>query len=167
MLSKKVEKALNAQHDLEAYSAYIYYAMAAWCEAQNWSGFANWMKMQAGEEMLIHALKIFDYVNERGGEIKPGKIDAPVGKWKTLLDVFKAAYDHERKVTASIYKLVDTATEADDKATVQFLQWFIEEQVEEEAQTDDIVQKLKKIGDSTNGLFMLDRALAARKFGGE
>ena len=167
MLNKKIEKALNDQHDLEAYSAYIYYAMAAWCDAENWPGFANWLRMQAGEEMLIHALKINKYINERGGALKPGKIPQPPLEFESLVDVFTQAYKHEQKVTKSIYKLADLAEQTKDRATLQFLQWFIEEQVEEEDQTDDIVQKLKRVGKSNNALFMLDRALAARKFGGE
>lgn len=168
MINKKIEDALNGQMVAETYSGYIYLAMAADFDAQNMKGFGRWMKAQALEE-LFHAMKIYDYINDRGGRAVCGAVDAPPANWKSPLDAFKAAYEHEVKVTGMINDLVDLARSQNDKATENFLQWYVNEQVEEEAQTDEIVKNLEKIKDHPAALFMYDARLGERAahWGGE
>jgi ferritin len=163
MINNKIEKALNGQLKEELYSAYLYLSMSAWFETKNLKGFANWMKVQNQEEQM-HAMKIFDYLNERGGKVILQKIDEPPYEWKNPLDAFGAAYKHEQHITGCINDLVHIAMEEKDRATQVFLDWFVNEQVEEEATADDIVQQLKLIGDSGQGLFMVDRELGTRTF---
>jgi len=138
--------------------------MAAWFESTNLKGFARWMRVQAQEEMS-HAMKFFDHVVERGGTVGLAEIAAPPDKWDSPLAAFEDAYKHECKVSSLINNLADLAAGAKDHASGVFLQWFINEQVEEEAAADEIVQKLKMIGEHKGGLFMLDRALGERKEG--
>ncbi len=161
MLSKKMEEQLNEQINAEIYSGYLYYAMEAYFEDEDLNGFANWMHVQAQEE-LLHADKFFKYINERGGRVKLDSIEAPKNNWDSPLEVFKEAYEHETKVTERINNLYDLALEEKDHATASFLKWFIDEQVEEEASADEIVNKLKRIGDSGHGIFMLDNELSNR-----
>jgi ferritin len=163
MLSKRMETALNKQVVAEYYSAYLYLAMSAYFESVNLEGLANWMRAQAMEE-LTHGTKIFDYVNERGGRVWLDAIDKPPLKWTSPLAVFQATWKHEQKVTGLINKLVDLAIKEKDHATENFLQWFVAEQVEEEASADGIVQKLKMVGKEGGGLFMIDRELGQRVF---
>ena len=163
MLNKKVEDALNEQINAELWSAYLYLSMAAYFEDQNLSGFANWMKIQYQEE-TAHAMKFFDYVNERGGRVILKPIDKVDSEWKSPIHAFEDTLDHERKVTALIHNLVDVASEEKDHATFNFLQWFVEEQVEEEASAEDILNKLKMIDGKGSGMFMMDKELAARVF---
>ena len=161
MLSKTMEKALNEQINAELASAYIYLSMAAYFEATNLRGFAGWMKAQAQEEQG-HALRIYDYVYDRGGKVTLTAIDGPKTAWSSPLDAFTNAYEHERYITGRINDLVGLARKENDYATETFLQWFVEEQVEEEATADSIVQQLTLIGDSAAGLFMMDRELGSR-----
>ena len=161
MLSKKMEEQLNEQINAEIYSGYLYYAMEAYFEDEDLNGFANWMHVQAQEE-LLHADKFFKYINERGGRVKLDSIEAPKNNWDSPLEVFKEAYEHETKVTERINNLYDLALEDKDHATASFLKWFIDEQVEEEASADEIVNKLKRVGDSGHGIFMLDNELSNR-----
>lgn len=163
MISKKIEEALNGQIKEELYSAYLYLSMSAWFETINLSGFANWMRVQNQEEQM-HAMKIFDYINERGGKVKLQKIDEPAYVWKSPLDAFEAAYKHEQHITGCINDLVYLAIDEKDRATQIFLDWFVNEQVEEEATSDDIVQQLKLVGDKGQGIFMIDRELRTRAF---
>ncbi len=163
MLKETVQDALNDQINAELYSAYLYLSMEAYFESIDLKGFANWMRAQAQEEM-VHAAKIFDFVNERSGRVSLKPIEGPPSEWSSPLEVFKAAYDHECHVTELINKLVDLAREQSDHATYNFLQWFVAEQVEEEASTDEVVQQLKLVGDQGHGLFMIDRELAQRTF---
>lgn len=163
MISKKMQDALNAQINAELYSAYLYLSMAAHFDAINLKGFANWMRVQEREENF-HAMKFFDYVLSRQGKVALAAIDAPPTRWKNPLDVFEAVYEHEQKVTSLINKLATLAQKEDDHATGVLLHWFINEQVEEEANADALVQKLKLIGDNSSGLFLLDQELAARVF---
>ncbi len=163
MLKEKVEKAINDQINAELYSAYMYMAMSAYFESIDLKGFGNWMRVQAQEEMT-HAAKFFDYVNERGGRVSLSAIEAPPSEWKSPLDVFEATYKHECHVSDLINKLVDLALEQSDHATYNFLQWFVAEQVEEEASADEVVQQLKLVGDQGHGLFMIDRELIGRVF---
>ena len=161
-IKDKVIKAINKQINAELYSSYLYLAMAAYFEAKNWQGFASWMKIQSKEENS-HAMKFYDYVLERGGEVVLEDIKAEDANWKTPLDVFEAVYGHELKVTALINDLLKVARQEQDAATESLLKWFIDEQVEEEAHAKQIVDKLKLIKDSANGLFMLDHELGERK----
>jgi len=161
-IKDKVTKAINKQINAELYSSYLYLAMAAYFEAKNWSGFGHWMRLQANEEN-VHAMKFFDFVLERGGEVVLEDIKAEDAKWKTPLEVFEVVYVHELKVTALINDLLKLAHQENDTATESLLKWFIDEQVEEEAHAKQIVDKLKLIKDNTNGLFMLDHELGERK----
>lgn len=162
MISKKMEKALNAQINLEMYSSYIYLAMAADFEAKNLNGAATWMHKQAGEEWE-HAMRIFKFINERGGRVTLQKIDVPPSDWDTPLGAFEDAYKHEQLVTKKISELVNQAQVEKDHATVSMLQWFVNEQVEEESSVSAIVEKLKLVGDQGGGLFMIDRELGMRQ----
>jgi ferritin len=161
VISEKIQAAFNKQTNAELCSAYLYLSMAAWFESVNLRGAASWMRAQAKEE-LAHAMKFFAYVNERGGRVLLAPVDGPPTEWKTPLAAFEAAYAHERKVTGMINDLVDLAAGEGDHAAGSFLQWFVNEQVEEEASADEVVQKLKLAGDSPNGLLMIDRELAQR-----
>jgi ferritin len=164
MLDGKMQDALNKQLNAELYSSYLYVSMSACFEAANFRGMAHWMAVQAQEE-VGHAVKLFKYIVERGGRVALDAIEKPQAEWATPLAVFENAYAHEQKVTGMINGLVTMAQGIKDHATDAFLQWFVSEQVEEEASADEIVRKLRMIGDSTNGLFMLDHALGERKGG--
>ena len=137
--------------------------MSAYFESINLKGFANWMRVQTQEE-LVHAMKFYDYLIERGGKVVLSSIESPLTEWSSPLDVFKHAYQHEQNVTGLINKLVDLAMDEKDHATNNFLQWFVSEQVEEEASTDEVVQKIKLMGDARGGMFIFDRELAQRVF---
>lgn len=163
MLKQQIEKAINEQINAETYSAYLYWAMSAYFETINLKGFANWMAVQAQEE-LTHAAKFYRYVNERGGRVKLTAIEAPAVEWESPLAVFKEAYTHECHVTNLINKLVDLSLAESDHATHNFLQWFVAEQVEEEASADEVVQQLELVGGQGHGLLMVDRELATRTF---
>jgi ferritin len=163
MINERIEKAFNEQINAELYSSYLYLAMAAYFASVNLQGFANWMRCQAQEE-LMHAMKFFTFINDRAGRVALGTIDAPPASWESPLSAFEAAYNHEQRVTAMINNLVDIALEERDHAANNFLQWFVKEQVEEEASADGVVQQLKLSGDQGSGLFMLDRELGARVF---
>jgi ferritin len=161
MIKERVEKALNEQVNAEIYSAYLYLSMSSYFDSVNLPGFARWMKSQAMEEM-VHAMKLYDYVIERGGRMLLGAIEAPPTQWDNPVAAFEATLEHERKVTALINNLVEIALDEKDHATNIFLQWFVSEQVEEEASVDSVLQKLKMIGSQGQGLFMMDRELGSR-----
>ena len=163
MISKKMEEALNGQVNAELYSAYMYLSMESYFKSLNLNGFANWMRIQTQEE-VTHAMKIYDFVNERGGRVTLSAIDGPPTEWNSPLAVFEAVYKHEQKVTGLINDLVDLAIKEKDHATNSFLQWFVNEQVEEESSADEIVQQLKMMEDAPGGMFMLDRELGQRVF---
>ena len=156
-----MEEVLNSQINEELFSAYLYFAMAADFENKNWLGMSNWMKIQAQEEMA-HALKLYSWINERGGKADFKAIKEPQNSWDTPQAAFEAAYTHEQYITSRIYDLVTTAREVGDIATEIFLQWFVTEQVEEEANASAIVEQIKKVRDSTNGMVMLDKELGSR-----
>lgn len=162
MISKKMQDALNGQINAEMYSAYLYLAMNAYFQSINFNGFARWMIVQYQEEM-IHAMKIYDYIAERGGRVELEAIDKPQGDWKSPLAVFEAVYKHEQKVTGLINNLVELAAKEKDHATDIFLQWFVTEQVEEEKNASEIVAKLEMLKDSAGSMFMLDKELGKRK----
>jgi len=153
MLNEKVEKALNEQINAEMFSSYLYLSMSAYFQSLNLAGFAAWMKVQALEE-LYHAMKIYGYIEERGGRVTLETIEKPTRQWESPLNAFEAAYQHERKVSGMIDHLVNLAIDERDHASNNFLQWFVSEQVEEESTADGVVQKL----------FMLDREMALRAF---
>lgn len=163
MLSKKMEKALNEQINAEFESAYLYLSMATWFEEKNYEGMANWMMIQFQEEQT-HALKFYNYVIERGGRVLLKPIKGPKTEWKSVLQVFEETLVHEQLVTSLINNLVDIAVAEKDHATNSMLRWFVDEQVEEEANADKIINQVKMIGDHPHGVFMLDRELATRVF---
>ena len=161
MLKSSVEKALNDQLNAEMYSSYLYMAMAAYFESINLSGFAHWMTIQGGEEM-DHARRFYSFIFQRDGRVKLAVIDEPPFEWKSPLDAFEAAYKHEIKVSSLIHKIVDLARKENDHATENFLGWFVAEQVEEESSALEIVNQLKMIKGSMNGLYMLNAQLGKR-----
>ena len=163
MLNKEMERALNAQVNAEMYSAYLYLSMSAYFQSKSLGGFASWMRVQAQEEM-VHAMKLYDFINERGGRVILELIEAPPTEWGSPLGTMEAVYEHEQKVTGLINELVELALEKHDHATNIFLQWFVSEQVEEEDSANDVVEKIKLMGDARGGLFMLDRELGQRVF---
>lgn len=163
MLKEKIQEALNKQLNAELFSSYLYLSMSAYFESINLKGFAHWMRVQTQEE-LVHVMKYFDFLIERGGKAILSSIESPPTEWASPLAVFEHAYQHEQKVTGLINDLVNLAISEKDHATNNFLQWFISEQIEEEASADEVVQKIKLMGDASAGLFMLDRELAQRIF---
>lgn len=162
MLSRKIENALNEQIKYEYYSSYMYLAMSAYCDSLNMPGFATWMRKQSDEEMA-HALKLFDYVLTRDGNIKLKSIPEPAQKYSSLEKIFKQVYEHETEVTGMINKLYELASKENDHATCVELQWFITEQVEEERTSKDIWEKLKLAGNNSSALLILDRELSQRQ----
>ena len=163
MIKKKVQDALNGQCNWELYSSYLYLSMAAYFQSVNLAGCANWMRVQAMEE-LVHAMKLYDYVNERSGRALLKERKGPPTEWKSPLAVFEQTYKHEQSVTGLINALVDLAVKEKDHATVNFLQWFVTEQVEEESNASSLVEKLRLMKDAPGGLFMIDQELAQRVF---
>ncbi|MHB8994687.1 MAG: ferritin [Armatimonadota bacterium] len=163
MLNEKMRDAINDQINKELYSAYLYQSMMAHFEAMGLQGFATWMRIQSMEETL-HAYKFYDYVIERGGKVTLMAIDGPETEWPTPLAAMAQVLEHEQFVTSRINGLMDIALEIRDHATVSFLNWFIDEQVEEEATAEGIVNKLKLIGDNPQALLMIDGELGARVF---
>ncbi|HPD97070.1 MAG TPA: ferritin [Synergistales bacterium] len=161
MIGKKMQDALNRQINEELFSSYLYLAMSADFQTKNLTGAAAWMSLQAEEERT-HAMKFFHYLIERGGEVELLPIDKPQKSWKTPLDAFRDAEKHEQHITACINSLADLAVEEKDYATQNLLQWFVNEQVEEEASVGEVVAKLEMVSDSRNGLFMMDRELGKR-----
>lgn len=162
MLSDTMQNALNKQMNREMFAGYLYFAAAADLESKSLNGFAQWMKAQTQEEMT-HALRFYHFINERGGRAVMQPIEAPPAEFASVLDAFKAAYEHETKVSNWINELVALAREEKDFAAENFLQWFVAEQVEEEAQTDEAVRQLERAGDGP-ALFMLDQKYGARVF---
>ena len=158
-----MEVALNEQLNKEIYSAYLYLSMSAYCTHIGLKGVANWFMVQYQEEMM-HAMKIYDYINNQGGQVKLMAIDAPPTEFESPLDMFKKTLKHEKFITKCINDLVDLAIKEKDHATNIFLQWFVTEQIEEEANDNDILAKLKLVGKKGDALLMLDKELAARVF---
>ena len=163
MLKPQIEKALNEQINAELYSAYLYLSMSAYFETIDLKWFASWMRVQSQEE-LVHAAKFFAFINERSGRVALAAIGGPPVEWKSPLDAFEAAYTHEVHVTSLINSLVDLAQASSDHATYNFLQWFVAEQVEEEASTDAVVKQLRLVRGEGHGLLLIDREAAQRTF---
>ncbi len=164
-MNEKVQAALNAQINMELSAFYTYLSMAAYFESQALPGFAAWMHHHADEEML-HAMKIYDFVHRRRGRVLLTALGAPQTDWASPVDAMQAALGHEQKVTASINALVELSRREGDHATASFLQWYVDEQVEEEEIVDAAIQKLRRIGDFGPGLYMLDREMGEQA-GGE
>jgi ferritin len=163
MINAKVEKAINDQINAELYSAYLYLSMAAYFESTDLPGFASWMTSQ-GQEEVVHGMKLYRHIVERGGRVTLAAIDGPQTEWKSPLDVFEAGYKHEQHVTSLIHNLVALAIEEKDYASKNMLDWFVDEQVEEEDTASTIVAQLKMIGNDGPALMLLDKELGARTF---
>ncbi len=161
--NKKVEEILNKQINAEFWSAYLYLSMSAYFQSKSLPGFANWMRVQFQEEMS-HALKIFDYINSRGGSVQLEPIAKVQTEWKNVVDTFKDTYKHECEVTDMIHNCYEVSVKEKDHATANMLQWFIDEQVEEEENAQLILDQLELIGENGQGLFYLDKEMAARTF---
>lgn len=163
MLKEKMLNALNEQINAEQYSALLYLAMSAWFHDKGLPGFANWMYIQYQEEMT-HANKLFTYVVDRGEKPVLKAIDQMPVEWDGIIEIYEATLQHEQHVTSLIDNLVDVAIEVKDHATQSFLQWFVDEQVEEEANVTEILDNLKLIDGQGNGIFMMDREMRTRTF---
>ncbi len=162
-MDKDILKALNEQVNKEFFSAYLYLSMSAYFESTMLKGAANWMHVQAQEE-VEHAMRIYNYINDRGGRVELQSLAKPESEWESPLKAFEAALDHERYISASINDIVTIAQEKKDYMTLNFLQWFIAEQVEEEVNAQDNVDKFTLVKSNPNGVFMIDRELAQRAF---
>lgn len=162
MISEKMQKAINEQINAELYSEYLYLSMAAYFESENYKGFAHWMRIQADEERG-HAFKLYDFVNDRGGRVILKAIEAPPTSFKSVQEVFEKTLSHEREVTSKIHKLNALAIEENDYATTAHLQWFITEQVEEEASAEEILNQIKMVEGKPGTLFYIDRHLGKRQ----
>ncbi len=162
MLSQKMLGALNAQINAEAYSAYLYLAMSIHADSMDLKGFAHWFRLQYQEE-TNHMFKLIGYILDRRGKVELKPIEGPPPAWDSALEMFEATMKHEQHVTKLIDDLVNLAMAEQDHASSIFLQWFVTEQVEEEATADSILQRLRMIKDSPGGLFMLDHQLAKRE----
>jgi ferritin len=162
VITKTLETALNKQVNRELYSAYLYLSMSAYFETSGLKGCAKWMRLQAKEEQM-HAMKIYDYLLVRGGNVTLQEIEAPKNAWASPAKVFEDTYSHEQKVTGMINGLVDLAIREKDHATFEMLQWFVREQVEEEAQSLDILNQITCVGDIPGHLFWLDHELGKRE----
>jgi ferritin len=163
MIAKRMSEAMNMQikHELESY--YIYLSMVAYFHEQNLDGMAHWMRCQAHEEM-IHAMKFFDHIIDRGGSVKLLDLKQIKTTWKSPLEAWKDAYEHEQFITGKINELIKISREENDYNAEPLLHWFANEQIEEEKNTDKAVKELEMIDNSTGGLFMVDRELGARVF---
>ena len=161
-LSKKMLDAMNEQIKEEMASAYIYLSMAAYCESINLSGFASWMQAQSNEE-LEHAMKFYGHITERGGRVVFEALEQPPVEFGGPVDVFEKTLAHEKHITGRIHDLYTLATEEKDYASLGLLQWFVDEQVEEESTASEILDTLKMIGDKGQALYMLDRQLGTRE----
>jgi len=163
MISKKMAKALNDQVKNEIFSSYLYMSMSSWATSQGLKGFANWFYVQAKEEM-VHVLKFYHYILDQGEAVELQEIPKPEKDFKNPVKAFEEVLKHEQFITKSIYNLVDLALEERDHATNAFLQWFVSEQVEEEASVNEILDQLKLTKSDGNGIFMIDKELATRTF---
>lgn len=161
MLKDRVETALNEQLNAESFSAYLYLSMSSYFESLNMKGFATWMRVQAEEE-YAHAKKFYDFILQRGGRVLLKGIEEPQTEWKSPEDAFAGSLHHEEYITGRINSLMNIAIEEKDHATQIFLQWFVTEQVEEEDNVSSVLGQIKMMGETKNGLYMLDRELGQR-----
>lgn len=162
-MNEKLEKAFNNQINKEFYSEYLYLSMLAYFERMNLQGFKNWMNVQMQEEHA-HAMGMFNYLHERGGKVELQSIDKPRTDWASPLEVFEHVLEHEKYVTSLINELMDVAEEVKDRAAISFVDWYLKEQVEEEANVSNVLKTLKLICNDTNCLYMYDKELATRVF---
>jgi ferritin len=160
-MNKKIEQAFNDHLNAEFFSSYLYLSMANCFTAKNLDGMAGWMRIQAEEERA-HGMKFLNFIHQRAGRVTLQKIDQPQHEWTTPIEAFQQAYDHECEVSRKIDVLVDLATKENDHAAIAFLQWFVSEQVEEEATALAIVDKFKMVGDHPMGILMMDAQLGQR-----
>jgi len=165
MIGQKMQDALNAHVTSELFSANLYLAMSAYCEGKAYAGFARWLRIQYFEE-VEHAHKMLDHVISRGGTAVIGAVSAPDRDFGSILEVFEKVFDHERRVTQAIDELYRAASAERDPASQVFLQWFVNEQVEEEARVKEIVDKLKMVGDKSSAALYLDKEYGKRQRGG-
>ncbi len=163
MLSDKLQSELNEQIKYEFFSANYYLAMAAYCAAEGFNGFANFFIVQAEEERF-HAMKFFNFINEMDGRALMKAMEEPKNEYSSLEEIFTLAFKHEKFVTGRIYSLMDLAIEEKEHATISFLRWFVDEQVEEEASMSDLLNKVKRLGEKGEGIYMLDKELSQRTF---
>ena len=163
MLSEKLLAHINDQVNFEIYSAYVYLSMAAYCESIDLSGFSNFFKVQSQEE-LFHAMKFYDYIFQKNGVVTLEQIEKPNENYENITNVFETGYEHEQIVTSRLYKIADIATEEKEHATISLLNWFINEQVEEENTFNTILKKIKRAENNPAALYMLDDELAARVY---
>ncbi len=163
MINQKITDAFNKQINAETYSAYLYWSMSAALEKMNLPGFASWMRIQAQEEMT-HAMKFYTHIIERDGKVELLPIDGPPNEWTGVKVVFEESLNHEQLVTSLINDLVDLTAAEKDHAATMFLQWFVAEQVEEEATAMDVLGKLEIVGNTAGGLYMLDKEMGQRVF---
>jgi ferritin len=161
MLDPKMHDALNDQINAEMFSAYLYLAMSAWCESTNLQGSAIWFMSQAQEEM-IHAMKFYNFILSRGGEVELKPLEKPQKSWKSVMEAFEAALEHEKYITGRINNLVNLAIELKEHASNQMLQWYVAEQVEEEDNVTKVIQKLKLVETTPGGLYLVDKELGLR-----
>jgi len=161
MIGPKMQDALNRHVQAEASSSYLYLAMSAWCDSKAWKGFARWLRVQHEEE-LAHGKKLLDFLLARGGEAKLGAIDAPPSSFASIIDVFEKVLEHERMVTGLVNDLHSVAEQEKDKAAAIFLQWFVTEQVEEEANVHEILDRLRMVGDRPGAALYLDKEYGKR-----
>ncbi|RXZ82558.1 ferritin [Paenibacillaceae bacterium] len=162
-MNEELHNALNEQMNFEFYSSQVYLSMAAYLSGESLDGFANFFIVQAEEERF-HAMKIYQFLNNRGKRATIQGMPTPRNDYKSVLEVYEEGYKHELEVTERFYHLSDLALNEREHATIQFLKWFIDEQVEEEAMFDAIIQKLKRIDKDSNAFFMLEAEFAQRKF---
>lgn len=163
MISEKLENAINGQINAELYSSYLYLSMSAYAYSISLSGFGNWFHIQAQEE-LAHTMRLFDYLVERGGRPTMAPVAGPPTEWESPVHVFEETLEHEQSVTRRINALMDVAVDEHDHAARSFLQWFVDEQVEEESSVGDVLAHLKMVNGEGHGLLLLDRELAVRTF---
>ncbi|WP_025209513.1 ferritin [Hippea sp. KM1] len=163
MIAKEMEEALNKQINEELYSAYLYLSMSAWFDSIGLKGFANWMMVQYKEE-TDHAMRLFNYLSRQGAKIELKAIAEPPKEWKSPLHAMEETLKHEQHITKCINELVDLAEKLKDRATYNMLQWFVDEQVEEEENDRDIIDKLKLVEDSKHGILLVDKELAQRQY---
>jgi ferritin len=161
-ISKELQEAINDQINFELFSGYIYLSMAAYFESNNLNGMAHWMKVQAGEE-YEHAMRFWEHVTDRGGRVILKAIEGPTMEWDSPLAAWENAYEHEKIVTERIFKIGKLSEKLGDKSAIPLLNWFYEEQVEEEEQTQRVADLLRLIGDNQGALFMLDGRLGSRE----
>jgi len=160
-MDKKVEEALNDQIHAEFYSFYLYLAVSSWFKTVHLDGFAHWMHVQAQEE-FGHAMKLVDFLNERGGAVRLKALDAPPAEWHSPTAAIRAVSDHKRYISGRTNVLADIAPDARDHASTVLLHWYVGEQVEEEATADTLYHQVEMVAGSPHGLLMLDRELAVR-----